>query len=180
MYLTHFALASSDPTNSANALNIVAGLANWINNLGLNHTSNGLYYARTFAPCEPIATAHPGCEPSGDIGLNGEAVNGINMAVLANPAYPKAVGSAMMSAMFSTSGDGSVPPYNGNNLVQYMSPSGYYYKGGGATPWKWFGYFWGIGASYMWPSLLNQGWPSPSNSGAASGIGSPLNYLPQN
>jgi hypothetical protein len=168
-YFTNLALASSDPTNAANAAAFTLSNALWMINYGVNmtqqggFTTDGLYYGRDFVTCEPMTAQYPFCDSGLDADrlLNGEGLNVVTTAYLLHPDIPvlKTFGDVLMSAMFSCT-TGSID-YTGYCTQSDFSPAGGYLYGA-TTQHKWWGYYWGVGGNWSWASARQGGLLPPA------------------
>jgi hypothetical protein len=152
-YHANAALFSSYPAQAAAAATYALQNGNWMATTGLNSSQKGLYYGRIYISCEPPATGNGSCidattQQARDLnaeGLNtasvGYQLNGYSSVTLLT------LGDEMMNAMFACPGD----PRSDGTCIVYSDLQGYMIGGLGLA--KWFGYFWGIGANWAWPSV---------------------------
>ena len=168
-----------DAVNANKAASFTLANATWTATTGVDFntytagssgsaTVNGLYYGRGFVSCEPptYSTANPMCDnnaffdPNGSFQqgrfLNGEGVNIATKAAILNPGsnLVKLLGDTLMGAMFGTPGTPGGDNYNiaSNLTTNYISFTSAH---------KWWGYFWGIGAGWSWPSARLGGLTPP-------------------
>jgi hypothetical protein len=172
-YFANLALATLDPVQAANAAAFTLQNANWISTTGMNYSSiggiqeNGLYYGRVFKSCEPPGPTSSNqlwCDSgvSGGVSvardLNGE---GMNVASMAGYFYPTnesvlRLGDLMMNAMYACPGD----PRSDGTCIVFSDLGNYMYSGASVA--KWFGYYYGIGANWAWPSVRLGGLMPPA------------------
>ena len=174
---------ATDPSlaSYATAYNGYVGqAANWLRTTGYDPVTQGLYYGRVFAFCEPATTPPPlsafsartpGCNYGGAPAaiveareLNAEIAHSLSVLYNLSPtAANKTWGDTVYGSLWGYA------PYNtGNVYSDALSPaanpalatmSDAFVNGG-----KWYGFFAGMGMAHEWPAARLGGVASASNS----------------
>ena len=159
------AVADVNPTTATLAHSYNVASANWLKDVAYNPSAKGLYYFAGSVDCPggPLAGANVWCVWGGDAPAarvqSAEAIRGVMLAYAYNrdPAL-KAFADTLYNAMWArptTCPSGStlcVPDgiyLTGMDVGQYMISGGP--PTNGATPWKWFGQFFGWSGLSSWP-----------------------------
>jgi hypothetical protein len=159
-WFVSMALATSDPTNAANAATWALNNANAMATTGLNtmrqggFAINGPYYAIgiTCAGGGRGATYSTtgGCDTGllGDRELNSETLNVATIAFRFFGSAPVlTLGDTMMAAMYAQPGE---PGFDGTNILTDLVNPGFLFTT--FLQHKWLGAFWGVGADWSWAS----------------------------
>jgi hypothetical protein len=160
------AIATSDPTTSALAHSYNVGAANYLRDYGYWPLMKGLYYFTGGIECQPpISDSNGFCTlgiPADQSrGLVPEALRGVAAAYDYNhdPTL-KTLGDTLYNAMFAKPGTcptGSTACVPDQTYIdplddgQYMMNTPAVGSLGSATPWKWFGMFFGVSVEFSWP-----------------------------
>ena len=164
--LTAKAVADVDPVTASLAQSYNVTAANWIKSVGYWPAAKGLYYFVGGVDCQaPIADTNTLCTGGNNAGqartLSAEALRGLQAAyAYSQDPNLKAFNDTLYNAMWArptTCPAGSavcvpdgfyIDPMDDGQYMIAVTP---FSSLGNATPWKWYGMFFGFSAQSAWP-----------------------------
>jgi hypothetical protein len=166
------AVATVSPTTAALAHSYSVAAADWIRDYGYWPTAKGMYYLAGGLECQPPisdsnAICTQGYAPDQARALSAEALRGLDLAYAYNQdSSLKSLTDTLYNAMWAKPGtcpsgsttcvsDGTyLDPMDDGQYMMATPPLG---SLGTATPWKWFGLFFGVSAQSSWPGYRSGG-----------------------